>query len=133
MKIGCQLNIAAFTALEKDINDSVAETAEAVRVDVTEAQTMPYQESKEDEKTGEKIIGGTLQNLSTFVRKNKDGTADIVSDTPYARRLYFNPEYNFFQGENPHAGGEWFEPYISGEKKNFAAKVFERILRTRLK
>lgn len=120
MKIGCQLNLSAFSALEKDINDSVAETAEAVRVDVQQAQTMP-------------LDTGNLQNRSTFVRKNKDGTADIVSDTPYARRLYFHPEFHFSTRENPHAGGEWFEPYISGEKKNFAAKVFERILRTRLK
>lgn len=42
---------------------------------------------------------GTLQNEGTFVDKSnsKQGTVSLVSSTPYARRLYFHPEYNFNQ------------------------------------
>lgn len=120
MKVGCKLDKTALAALQKDIDLSVLETAEAVRVDVQQSQTMP-------------MDSGNLQNRSTFARGNKDGTADIVSDTPYARRLYFHPEYNFSKEKNPNAGGKWFEPYISGAKKDFVQKAFERLLRSRIK
>lgn len=30
-------------------------------------------------------------------------------NTPYARRLYWNPEYNFSTDVNPNASGLWFE------------------------
>ncbi|MCD3473309.1 minor capsid protein, partial [Streptococcus equi subsp. equi] len=29
--------------------------------------------------------------------------------TPYARRLYYNPQYNFSKDKNPNAQGKWFE------------------------
>lgn len=29
--------------------------------------------------------------------------------TPYARRLYYNPQYNFSKDKNPNASGLWFE------------------------
>ena len=53
-----------------------------------------------------------------------------MSDTPYARRLYFHPEYNFNQDKNAHAGGLWFQPYINGNKKKFAQNVFNRFMRS---
>lgn len=33
----------------------------------------------------------------------------IVWDTPYAEKLYYNPQYNFSKDKNPHARGLWFE------------------------
>ncbi|MGH1117209.1 minor capsid protein, partial [Bacillus paranthracis] len=33
----------------------------------------------------------------------------LVWNTPYARRLYYNPHYNFSKDENPYASGLWFE------------------------
>lgn len=33
----------------------------------------------------------------------------LVWETPYARRLYFNPQYNFHKDENPNASGLWYE------------------------
>lgn len=33
----------------------------------------------------------------------------LVWDTPYARRLYWNPQYNFARDRNPNARGLWFE------------------------
>lgn len=37
------------------------------------------------------------------------GKGKLVWDTPYSRRLYWNPEYNFSTDKNPNAGGKWFE------------------------
>lgn len=37
------------------------------------------------------------------------GKGKLVWDTPYSRKLYWNPEYNFSTDKNPNAGGNWFE------------------------
>lgn len=42
---------------------------------------------------------------------NKEIEVSIVSDTPYARRLYFHPECNFNRDENIAAGGELLTPW----------------------
>lgn len=104
-----QLDRAAVTALEQ--------TAEAVHTDLVQSQTMPR-------KTG------ALQNESTFVdtSESAQGHVSLVSSTPYARRLYFHPEYNYFKGENPNAGGEWYGPYLpGGAKADFAKKAFRTL------
>ncbi|NUJ19284.1 minor capsid protein [Bacillus glycinifermentans] len=33
----------------------------------------------------------------------------LIWDTPYARRLYYNPQYKFSKDKNPNARGLWFE------------------------
>ena len=103
-----QLTQAAVTALEM--------TAEALRTEVVQAQVMPFET-------------GNLQNESTFVdySESKQGKVTLVSSTPYARRLYFHPEYNFQTDENPFAGGEWYEPWLpGGVSQDFARNAFKR-------
>ena len=71
---------------------------------------------------------GTLQNDSTFVDDSgkNDGTVSIVSNTPYARRLYYHPEYNFNHQYNANASAEWFKDYQNGgSKKEFAEQAFK--------
>lgn len=120
-------NTANINRIESDIRKALIKTADAVKTDVQQSQTMPFYSGDEHE-------GGQLQNRSTFVDDSKasSGKASVVSDTPYARRLYFHPEYNFSTEENPNAGGAWFEPYISGAKKDYAKKVFARFMQNSL-
>lgn len=33
----------------------------------------------------------------------------LIWDTPYARKLYWNPQLNFSTDKNPNAQGKWFE------------------------
>ena len=35
---------------------------------------------------------------------------------PYARRLYYHPEYHFNKEHNPNAGGKWLAPWLKGGK-----------------
>ncbi len=114
-------NTANINRIEADISKALLKTADAVKTDVQQSQTMPFDK-------------GQLQNRSTFVDASKasSGKASVVSDTPYARRLYFHPEYHFSDKENPNAGGAWFEPYISGAKKDYAKKVFARFMQNSL-
>lgn len=103
-----QLTQAAVTALEM--------TAEALHTEVVQAQVMPFET-------------GNLQNESTFVdySKSKQGKVTLVSSTPYARRLYYHPEYNFQTDKNPFAGGMWYEPWLpGGVSQDFARNAFKR-------
>ena len=103
-----QLTQAAVTALEM--------TGEALHTEVVQAQVFPFDT-------------GNLQNESTYVdySKAKDGKVTLISSTPYARRLYYHPEYNFQTKENPNAKGHWYEDWESGgSRANFAPNAFKQ-------
>jgi hypothetical protein len=51
---------------------------------------------------------GTLKNSAAVVTPSDD-QAGVVYDTPYAKRLHENPQYNFSKDENPNARGKWLE------------------------
>lgn len=94
---------------------ALKQTAELLLEDVRREQVMPFDSSH-------------LQNTATVVDESqaKSGTVSIVSQTPYARRLYFHPEYNF-KKENRNAGGKWYENWINGDKKDFCKKTFAEL------
>lgn len=56
------------------------------------------------------------------VRASKIGKGEVAWDTAYARRLYYNPQYNFSKDKNPNARGLWFEAakaqYLNNWLKN---------------
>ena len=56
----------------------------------------------------------------------KNGKVSLITSTPYARRMYFHPEYNFQTKENANARGNWYEPWISGKDKDFCSKAFSQ-------
>lgn len=121
-KVKGKINLKNNAMIKQIAIQSLVETADAVKRDLQRSQTMPYD-------TGE------LQNRSTFVddSKKNSGKVSIVSDTLYARRLYFHPEYKFRKDKNKNAGGLWFEPYINGNKKDLASKKFAKIMKGKLK
>lgn len=113
-----KMNWGNIKALTQASVKALEETAEYVHTEIVQAQVMPYDT-------------GTLQGEGgTFVdtSKSSSGTVSIVSSTPYARRLYFHPEYNFQKTENPNAGGEWFKDWLpGGEKEKSAQETFARL------
>jgi hypothetical protein len=122
MKVTGKINQNAILKINKIAQENLVKTADAIRADLVQSQTMPMD-------TGE------LQNRSTFIdsKKKNQNKVSIVSDTPYARRLYFHPEYNFRTDKNPNAGGMWFAPYLTGNKKDFATKAFKLFMKRSLK
>lgn len=60
------------------------------------------------------------------------GGGKLVWQTPYARRLYYNPQYNFSKDKNPNARGLWFEEAKSNHKDKWI-KETEREVRKRLR
>lgn len=121
MRVTSRINQRAFRRITKSVQDSMIETADALKSDLMQSQTMPFD-------TGE------LQNRSTFVDSTqvRRGRVSVVSTTPYARKLYYHPEYKFQTTKNKKAGGMWFDPYINGKKKNFASRAFARFMRGKM-
>lgn len=101
---------------------ALLDTAEAIKTDLFQSQTMPFDT-------------GTMQNDSTFVDDKRiiKGVAKLVTDTPYARKVYFDPEITIHQDKNPNAKQHWFDDYICGEKKNLPLKYYQQMLKRRIK
>lgn len=51
------------------------------------------------------------------------GEGHIEWRTPYARRLYYNPQYNFSKDVNPNAQGLWFEEAKSRYKESWIQRA----------
>lgn len=122
MGIKIKLSGSAAKIVDKAVAIALEQTATAVLTDIKDAQVMP-------------MDIGTLQNQSTFVYANESGkgVVAIIADTPYARRLYYHPEYNFRKSENANAGGKYFQPWIDGDKEEFVDKAFAELLKRNLK
>lgn len=116
MKVKVKMNRMVLKKLSREQSQAIEMTAEAVKTDVIEKNVMPFEV-------------GTMQNESTMIDNGKSsrGKVSISTDTPYARRLYFHPEYNFSKDENPNAQGRWYDPWIGGKYKDFPLKAFRKI------
>lgn len=113
-----KLNHQAIKKIDKATIQAVEATGEKMLADKIRAQEIPFLE-------------GTLQNVQTSVDKSQldKGQLSIVHDTPYALRLYYHPEYNFTQTFNTNAQGEWWEDYLSGNKKDVPHQLFAHYLK----
>ena len=114
-----RLNMPQINRLERAQIKALERTAEALHTEVTQAQVFPRDT-------------GHLQDESTFVdySQSDQGKVTIVSSTPYARRLYFHPEYDFQKTANPHAKGRWYEDWLPGGRDaEFCANAFKQFYR----
>lgn len=118
-----RLNMARIRELTGAQIAALEQTAEAVHTEVIQAQVMPFDT-------------GNLQNESTFIDDSHSsrGTVSIVSSTPYARKLYFHPEYHFHTDENPNAKGEWLAdwadpPEGNGRRSEWIRETYEKLYR----
>lgn len=68
---------------------------------------------------------GTLHNSG--ITASSVGEGRVVWNTPYSRRLYYNPQYNFSKDKNPNAQGLWFEAAKSAHKKEWLHIVKEAV------
>ena len=110
-----ELNVSVLNALDNAQYEALAQTADATLTELRDRQTMPFDT-------------GNLQNDSTFVDDSQRDKVSIVSSTPYARRLYFHPEYNYRRGNNASAGGKWFESFLNDD---FIATAYAKLLKQR--
>ncbi len=128
MGIEIKLDVQAIKAIEDAAVKSAEVAMEQVRTDLVSSQTLPADQyvlqnggmyvdspkSYQGYKGKESVIN---------VSSNDEVHISLVNDVPQARRLYYHPEYHF-QHKNLNAGGAWFEPYITGSKKDLAKNEF---------
>ena len=149
IRVSIKIDNAKINKLIEAHKKALEMTAEALHTEVVQAQVIPFGETKKETykeygvrgqfakngreykgKTKTRVIyqGGTLQNESTFVdySNSSKGTCTLISSTPYARRLYYHPEYNFNTSENKNAKGKWYADWIDGEEKDFCKKTFKK-------
>jgi len=118
MNVKVKMNKMALKRLSNAQIVALEMTAEAVKTDVISKNVIPFDT-------------GTLQNESTAIetRISRKGKVSVSSDTPYARRLYFHPEYNFRKDNNPDAKGRWFDDWIDGKYKTFAPNAYKKLFK----
>lgn len=116
-----RINQVSKTALEQ--------TAEALHTEIVQAQVVPRKD-------------GALQGEKFYVDTSKlaRGKVKLVFEGPYARRLYYHPEYNFHreawidpQGRshdgNPNAKGHWLDDWLpGGQYQDFVRHTFEELV-----
>ena len=108
-----ELNISVLNMLDNAQRQAFEKTADATLTELRDRQVMPFDT-------------GNLQNDSTFIDTSQSDKVSIVSATPYARRLYFHPEYNFKRGNNANASGKWFDSFLNDD---FIATAYAKLLK----
>jgi hypothetical protein len=113
VKRNVKINQAGIEEIFNNLITAAEKAGEEAITDLKNSATIPFDT-------------GTLQ-LNTYWERNvnKTNQINLVSNTPYARRLYFHPEYNFRTTNNENAGGRWFDTYIDGDKKDFIEEKFK--------
>ena len=121
MGIQIEYNQSMIEKLTQSVKNAAINTGNQLYENlVNNAKTMPFDT-------------GDMQNNQTSVKtENNQDTFRVllVTDSPQARRLYYHPEYNFQQGNNPNAGAYWLEPYLKGgSQENFILDTFAECLK----
>ena len=57
------------------------------------------------------------------IRHTVFGSGRVIWNTVYARRLYYNPQYNFSKDKNPNAGGLWFRRAKAAKLKKWVSQL----------
>lgn len=124
------INTNCLKKLSQASVKSLELTAEALHTEVVQAEVIPR-------------MDGDLQGKKFYVDPSKShpGKVKLVFEGPYARRLYFHPEYNFHRSSwrtpdgkqhdgNPNAKGRWLEDWLPGGKyQDFVRNTYAKLLK----
>lgn len=100
---GIKINTNGIKAAEDQILRGLGLTALALQRRVREAEVVPRDT-------------GQLEDVKFFVDDSQieNGVVSLVFEGPYARRLYYHPEYNFQTVNNANAQGLWMSLWEPG-------------------
>lgn len=97
-----KINKTLLNKLEdKGLEKTMEDTGNGVIRSIKLTQKVPYDTGKLE------------KSIKLKVSKNKKGQVifSIEFETPYARRLYYHPEYHFQKTHNKNAQAYWLEEY----------------------
>lgn len=115
VKVNIKLNHSRINQLQEASKQAFKLTVEDVLNDIKESQVVPKD-------TGKLENSGMIEEISEVA-------ASIIFQTPYARRLYFNPQFNFHTDKNANAQGMWMDMYVNGDKKDFIISQYSMHLK----
>lgn len=108
------LNYSNLKIFNKAAEKALKQTLENLKTEVSNMQVVPKEV-------------GTLEE--SIVVKSKSNKGAISYNTPYVRRLYYHPEFNFRTDKNVNAQGRWLDEFIYGEKKKWLVEKFGKNLK----
>lgn len=113
-----KLNTTAINTIIEASKIALKDTTESVKEDMLVSQVVPKR-------------SGNLENtLDVDTSQIKEGHAQISFSTPYARRIYFNPDgWHIHRDFNANAQSLWIQSYINGEKNSMVKSEFSKALR----
>ena len=116
VKVTVKLNTSKINTLIEAHKKALEMTADVVLSDIKTSAVVPKDTS--------------ILEDSAFVDRSEliNCIMRIVFDTPYARRLYWHPEYNFRKDKNPNAQGKWMDSYLYGDNKQFIIDTYSKFL-----
>ena len=114
VKVKVTVYPGAIKRLESAKKKAFDATVEAVLADIKASGVVP------------KDTGALEDSGFTII---EDMVAYIIFDIPYARRLYWHPEFNFRTDKNVNAQGLWMQAYIDGEKNSFVKDTYGKFLK----
>lgn len=106
-------DFGTINRLKKAQIQALEQTGEFLHTEIIQAQVVPFRD-------------GTLQGeaFSVDYSDSGSGRVSLTHSTPYARRLYFHPEYNFNKSTNPNARGKWMDDWADGSKTEDIKKAY---------
>lgn len=104
-----ELNMANIAKLQESMDKVLPKLIDALKTEVELAQVIPRDH-------------GDLMSSSFTVVQDK--TAYLCYGAVYARRLYFNPQYNFRMDKHVNARGRWLDEWIHGPRKEWITDTF---------
>lgn len=102
MKGNFNINLNALKTIKRAYALAFAKTVHQLVTDIENEQVLPFRE-------------GTLSDSRHVDINNLE--ADISWNTPYSRRLYYHPEFNFSKEHHINAQGLWCDYWLYGPGK----------------
>lgn len=124
-----RFDVQGCKKVDQAMADALAKSAFVLQDEIREEQVIPRMDG---------TLSGEAFNVD--VKTARRGYVTLNFNTPYARRLYFHPEYRFHKSPwvdsmgrkhdgNPNAQGEWMRHWLPGGKyQSRFAQIFHGVL-----
>lgn len=119
MNVSVKMNLNALRKLADAQIKALGLTAQQILDEERDLQFMPLDTANMQDDSTEVDIS----NIAI-------GKVSIVTNTPYAARIYFNPDnFNIHTDKNMNAHQEWWEDWISGSEQLRSFELYKEFFR----
>lgn len=122
-----EINEKMIADVEEAVYKSALATMRQILTDLISSQTIPFD-------TGTLQESHFVDSFHTRVGEAVGAVAYIATgaDVPYARYIYYHPEFHFQTVNNPNAQALWYETYVNGEKAGMIEELYSQILQQQI-